>query len=120
MAAFTTTMLLIGLAAAAGGAATSKIIANKIKNANAKQNPETIGGRAVPRGAEQAPTAPQPITPTPPPSASAATSAATALAQGALEKQRKRAAAGGNVLSGAYTGKTGPAASLQPKTLIGG
>jgi len=119
MAAFTTTMLLIGLAAAAGGAATSKIISSKLKNARQAPEKTATGDRAVPRGSAQAPVAPQPVTPTPPPSASQATSTAAGLARSALEKQRKRASAGGSILSGAYTTKTGPAASLQPKTLIG-
>jgi hypothetical protein len=118
MAALTTTLALIGIAAAGAWAAKPGDKARTPGTSTRSRGDAPITGHAVPRSSLSGELVPL-TAPQPPPSTTAAASAATASASVARDKARKRAAAGGSVLSGAYTGKTGPRAVLQPKMLIG-
>jgi hypothetical protein len=121
MAALSTTLALVGLAAAGAWAAKPSGKGRTVGVSTRSRGDAPITGQAISRAdyAAQQAALPPLTAPQPPPSATVAASAATLSAQGARDKARKRAAASGSVLSGAYTGKTGPRAVLQPKMLIG-
>lgn len=105
MAAFTT-MALIGLAAASGIYAGSKLANKGAKNDGGESPHGSIGG-------------PGPTPPTAPPSLALTNSAATATAANAGTKQRKKALAAGTLTNGPGSSQTPAKAKLQPKTLLG-
>lgn len=118
MAALTTTLALLAIGAAGAWAAKPSDKTRTVGQTTRSRGDAPITGHAVPRGST---ISGEPLTaPQPPASTTAAASSAYASAEAAREKARKRAAAGGSVLTGAYTNKTGPRAVLNPKMLIGG
>lgn len=120
MPAFTT-LALIGLGAA--GAAASYALNRRTSQSGSRRNERRasgheIVGRAVPRGSVP----PEGLTAAPeaPPSTTLTSSANLASARAAGERARKRAAAGGTVLSKGQQGMPPVRGVFNPKTLLGG
>lgn len=109
MAAFST-LALLGLAAA-GGFAASKVLSKGPSSSD--RTGRTTPGRTNPNAP------PSLLGGPPPPDTTATASAATDTAKRAAERRRKRAGAGASILTGQPVAKDGPAATLQPKTLLG-
>ena len=126
MAAFST-LALVGLGLAAGAASYSTLKDGKRGNTSTKVGQPGEGKRnpsddAVYTG-EKATTrseyAASQATADAPTSTAELASANTTSAYAAGERARKRAAAGGSVLTGAQKGMAGPKGSATPKTLLG-
>lgn len=108
MAAFTT-LALIGLAAAAG-AGTTKLLARGHSNADS----------ATPGRTPHAQTDPNTVgTPAPPLTTPGSTAAKMKQASAASDRARRKATAGGTLLTGKPVSKTNTAAVLAPRSLIG-
>jgi hypothetical protein len=127
-----TTLAIVGLLAAAGGAAVYNATGDRKSGAGGRtvgsvsQAQGNAAGRPIPPGATITGEAmlrsdweKQQTTPDAPPSTSELASANTVSAYAAGERARKRAAAGGSVLTGAQKGMPGPGGSYAPKTLLG-
>lgn len=121
-----TTLALVGLGLAAGYGG-AKALTKGSNTATGARRDTANGTRTPPPGAEytgdkavrREDLAASQLAGTNPPDAALLASSNVASARTAGERQRKRAAAGGSLLTGAQKGQPGPGGGFAPKTLLG-